>query len=77
MILRDANDNIILFGAEIKPNQIHAKAAWINKSAVRQLRLKSNSKAHPGWYTVDIGKKFSRKPTPSLVQYIYLPIIDS
>lgn len=75
MILRDTNDNIILFGATVSTSQITAKVGWINKSASRNLTLYSSKDQSKG-YKVDLGKKFSRKATPSLVEYIYLPIVD-
>lgn len=75
MILRDQNNNIIMFGASVTTNQVFAKAAWINKSATRKLTVYSNNDKSKT-FNVDLGKKFSRKATPSLVEYIYLPIVD-
>lgn len=71
MILRDANDNIRMFGASVEAHQVRAKVAWINKSARRKLEVYSMSNPNIR-YNIDIGKKFSRQATPALLEHLYV-----
>ena len=74
MILRDAYDNIVLFGAEIRGDLITANLGWVSSSASSKVKLFDPFEPNKT-YLVSL-KSLNNVRVSRIVNYIKLLVIE-